>query len=385
MIVNRNPTDKPKIVEETTILRNNSELKMLDDLQELLYQLEESNFEETIEKMDQIDLPAIIVAENFNIYSYFDRKKISLFVRLIFRLKSKNEIIEKIIMLQNLGKGMRIFSHFFRELVNIGLISRIHKPKKITDDKNISSDDRLLKTVIMKDDIEQLKVIFTQPTFDINQVHQFLEKPTLTNNRSQNTLIEFSAFCGSIKCFRFLYINGARLIRDQLSIMKFAIMGGNVEIIQILEQSHIQVDKTCIRYAIHYHRKEIFDWLLEQFPESHNDITLSKICFEDEFIHGIFVFEKFDLKVALENSVRFGLVSLAKDLLSRYSIEENSIKEALLCHGIYSACQTNDIEMVKVLFSVPYYEFYQKGVFFILLYIWALYIRAKKVTLSLLN
>lgn len=129
----------------------------------------------------------------------------------------------------------------------------------------------------------------------------------------KTSLIGFSALCDSIKCFRFLLINGAKLTNDD-SILNLAIAGENVEIMQLLEQSQIRPGPSNIKYSIAFHRKETFDWLVDQFLESLDEES-SSLSFEHEFLHGIYRLERISLSDAFLFSCMIGSDSLVKTFL----------------------------------------------------------------------
>lgn len=87
---------------------------------------------------------------------------------------------------------------------------------------------------IKNDDVDNLQtIITTTPEFDINQrVPKTVFEPN-PNANSDYCLIEYCALFGSIKCFKFLLLQQARL---PFMVHKSAIIGGNVEIIHIIEQ-----------------------------------------------------------------------------------------------------------------------------------------------------
>lgn len=73
-----------------------------------------------------------------------------------------------------------------------------------------------------------------------------------------------TASVGAIKCFKYLYINNAKL--DKNNSMKYAILGGNSEIIHLIEQRGISLREDYILSAIQSHHIDILDWLIERFP-----------------------------------------------------------------------------------------------------------------------
>ena len=81
------------------------------------------------------------------------------------------------------------------------------------------------------------------------------------------TIIDFAAFYGSIKCFKYFLLNNAKIFPR---ICKYAIAGGNFEIIQLLEQNN-QNFSDCFDISVSYHRYEISDWILLHYPNQNEN------------------------------------------------------------------------------------------------------------------
>lgn len=115
-----------------------------------------------------------------------------------------------------------------------------------------------LCTAVFNDDADLLqKVTSLQPDFDYDQKLQpFLFEP-FKEIDLELTLSDLAAFYGSVKCFKFLMLQHADLSKSG----KFAIFGGNNEIIRLIEQDGNGM--TDLFYcAIKYHHYELFNWLL---------------------------------------------------------------------------------------------------------------------------
>lgn len=195
-----------------------------------------------------------------------------------------------------------------------------------------------LQEIIEEDDVESLKDLFLSPDFEINELHEFkIPQFATLDIEKEFTLIELAAVNGSISCFRFLFINGA----SHDGITRMAVSGGNVEIIQILEQAGIRPYKSCIVFAIRFHRIEIFDWFTAQFPE----IDYSFDCIKYEFVHGINMMEAFCPQEIFDEICASGIVSLVKEFLHYFTLHVET--------GLKAACLHGHIEIVKLLLSVP--------------------------------
>ena len=113
---------------------------------------------------------------------------------------------------------------------------------------------------IFEDNIELLQQLIATKTdegkgqmFVINRFSSYLA----FSNREKANRIEVAALFGSIKCFKYLMMIGDEINEDTC---KFAIAGGNLEIIHLCEQKGLKFEK-CLYISSFYHRFEIFEWL----------------------------------------------------------------------------------------------------------------------------
>lgn len=130
--------------------------------------------------------------------------------------------------------------------------------------------------------------------------------------------------------------------------MSLAIAGGNIDIIQLLEHSNIHPVDADINDSIPFHHQEIFDWLVEQFPEKLNDEEISSACVENEFVHGIFMISKLSPRLSLKSSSKYGFISLTKLLITNFDIDARD--------SLTLACKLEYIDLVKLLLSIPSFD-----------------------------
>ena len=133
--------------------------------------------------------------------------------------------------------------------------------------------------------------IANNPTFDINKeiennlnlppyyvdlsngkcsksiIHQNTKRGLGLRKSNNISLIDLCCFYGSIKCFKYLLLNDCKLKEESC---QYAVAGGNLEIIHILEQKEFDFEE-CLRQSIKYHRNEISDWLLTNYKETNNE------------------------------------------------------------------------------------------------------------------
>ena len=117
--------------------------------------------------------------------------------------------------------------------------------------------------IIFNDDVNSLQNLISGKGMNPNSVIQ----PSIYDLLSFSnpiTLIEYSALSASLKCFKFLLLNGGKITKD---IDYYAISGGNEEIIHICEQKGVSHNKPIDLYlSIKYHHMHLFKWLLESEP-----------------------------------------------------------------------------------------------------------------------
>ena len=120
--------------------------------------------------------------------------------------------------------------------------------------KTMTSGDQIIDSLFCDDLDGFQRVVARAGRFDWNQ--QINESIFSPPHMFSKTLIQFAARCGSVKCFRFLLLNGA----DRSGTVDSAIIGGSNEIVRILEQEKIDFSG-ALRCAANNHRNEIFGWL----------------------------------------------------------------------------------------------------------------------------
>ena len=123
---------------------------------------------------------------------------------------------------------------------------------------------------ILRDDPEMLHgiIIKERLTYDVTIPSNIFGLSEFVNHNP--TLIHFASFFGSVKCFKFLFLNKDKLsLSDDrhMKLVHFAVAGGNTEIIHILEQSETLFSRT-LPISIEYNHYELFEWLYEKFYDS---------------------------------------------------------------------------------------------------------------------
>ena len=128
-----------------------------------------------------------------------------------------------------------------------------------------------LRGAISRDDDELMGLILSRGSESVDQhlPDMILEPCDALQNGP--TLIQTCAYYGAVKCFKYLLLHEVNLAqKDRVgrTVQQFAILGGSLQIVRLLEQQSLSLDQT-IDNAIEMHQMEIFEWLDEQEPIEH--------------------------------------------------------------------------------------------------------------------
>ena len=187
---------------------------------------------------------------------------------------------------------------------------------------------------IRNDDVEKLQEISSQPNFDFNQTIEpsLYEKCSFTN-KINVTLIDCSAFFGSINCFKFLLLNGSNLKNTG----KFAAASGNPEIIHLCEQNYSTFEGSY-EASIEFHRDDVFHYLYENRPIEIKDLTeLGIKCIEYNNYEILEFLEDEGMKVndkIIGQSACFGNIYLLKHFLANHEIPKDILLYAVTSGNI---------------------------------------------------
>ena len=116
--------------------------------------------------------------------------------------------------------------------------------------------------IIREDDIDTFQEYVSQNNIRINgsiNTGVYESCNLFAAETHEVTIIDYAAYYGSINIFKFLIMNGARVTN---STKISAIVGGNLEIIHILEQENSAFNQFCLTIAIIYNQNDIFDYLI---------------------------------------------------------------------------------------------------------------------------
>lgn len=137
---------------------------------------------------------------------------------------------------------------------------------QLIEHRNKRHSTHPLAQIIIDDDVDQLQKLISKSNFSSNNDTKIFNSYFEINEfLNEATLIEYSSFYGSINCFKYL-INQDKSINYN-KLIKYAIAGGNYDIIHIVEQNgHFdEYPDDILDYAILYFRNNLIDYIIENY------------------------------------------------------------------------------------------------------------------------
>ena len=160
----------------------------------------------------------------------------------------------------------------------------------------------------------------------------FFETNSFLLNYASVSLIEYSAFYGSIQIFQYLILNNAELTS---SLWLFSIHGKNAEIIHLLEENHIkpkdETFKECYIESIKCHHNEIAKYIENNLLDQ--DFVMKNIDIindDDNILLNYFRYYNFDLlpnncspQIILAFLIKFNYFETVKKFIAKGKIDLN--------------------------------------------------------------
>ena len=178
---------------------------------------------------------------------------------LIFFLPEIFEILN--FNMDELLKGFNPNSHDFILSYFPNDIDKFEKMRE-----NGEPDDQITKA-LRDDDVDLFQSIVSKTHCDISKAIVPYNIYETVNPNGKISYINYSAFYGSVKCFKYLLLNHEKV---DFQTLVFSMYGGNTEIIQIIDQRMKSDEKnvddvsSLLSPAIIKHQYNLFDWIIDQ-------------------------------------------------------------------------------------------------------------------------
>lgn len=183
----------------------------------------------------------------------------------------------------------------------------------------------LFARTIRKDDAIKLQelVAFTNRSFNLPMGSSPYD--AINDITKDTKIIEYAALFGSVDSFKYLWMCGAA--DDAVNLPKYALCGGNYDIIHIAEGCKRRYDEDCLIEAIKFHRNELVHYLTDSIGIP---FTLGAL-FQSikSFNYEIFVEYAADVLIDVNEKINPGIAAL------------------------HVASQSGNLEVVKLLVKIP--------------------------------
>ena len=199
-----------------------------------------------------------------SLFQYFDivnTKRSNFLVKCYQLILSEYPDIAKVINTYLLNNA-----DYYHRLVNIFSDAKL---LALSKDNAMYRREDPLEPFIINDDIDGFqKYLLEHPKININHYTIIIQgkPPTYVYDMiiSDAHLFDLAAFYGSVKIFKYLFLSIDKKQANLKWINGFAIAGGCLEIVRILEQKGFGYYESITTAAV-YHRYEICDWLFNQY------------------------------------------------------------------------------------------------------------------------
>lgn len=147
-------------------------------------------------------------------------------------------------------------------------------PNDFYEKRKNGENDCYLCNLIRNDLIDDFIVYVNRNNLPVNStIAQSIYETNKFLFKNDPSLIEYSAFYGSIQIFQYLRINNANL---SSKLWLYSIHGRNAELIHLLEYNHIEPPnksfKKCLNESIQCHHNNFANYIKETLLQRHNEV-----------------------------------------------------------------------------------------------------------------
>ncbi|KAK8890285.1 hypothetical protein M9Y10_035058 [Tritrichomonas musculus] len=268
------------------------------------YHREKSTFKKLFQIIEHYGSQIKRTYSNNEIFDIFHKnKKILQFLFGKKIIKIDEKISKKLIYkIEANGNG---FYHFFypeiKKFIGVQKVKDIQK-ELLAKDPNIfhnfeekrleGENEDFICSLIREDSVEEFIEYVNRKSISVNSEITpsiFETNPFLIDNKN-TTLIEYSAFFGSLQIFQYLVLNGAELKPE---LWLYAIHSRNAELIHLLENYGVKPPngkyEKCLSESIKCHHNEIADYIENNYMIENDD----KIIISDEVISSIMQYHNY--------------------------------------------------------------------------------------------
>lgn len=156
-----------------------------------------------------------------------------------------------------------------------------------------------IQSIIELDDIDSFQKKAAEVNFNINQETKIHSYENIVFPEVKPTLLQLSAYYGSIKIFKYILLNGADLKiknKEGFSFEHFAIAGGDPEMIRIFEQKGLSFHNT-LRVAAQFHQNSVFQWIFDNKEKDNLNSVFLDACTVNNLHVILFLIQENDIDI----------------------------------------------------------------------------------------
>ena len=210
--------------------------------------------------------------------------------------------------------------------------------------------------ILRADDFDEfIQYLVKNPTHDVSKpIEDFDIFYDKISNSNPINHYKFACLYGSVKCYKYFLNNNIKIPSD---VTKYAIIGGNYEIIHILSQRNITFD-SMFSIALQYQRNDIADWLLLHYQcEGVTIYDCLEWWNEKGFLYLLlndFNDLSYTLATSLLNACSHGNISLVDCLLNNFNINQYINIEGR--NILHIASEHSHLDIIKYLIEERQYN-----------------------------
>lgn len=366
------------LIKQASISYHILDLNFTSELNSIIFNLSESNYVENKDLILNSELIKVKeglykVLQTINTAAFYRSKQIQLYQNIIVELSNsikqafgENFTIKCIItndylrlslinvcgfslsnfITENFDeyrKNLHFISFFAPEIKKNGMEKVIQYyqlqefcTEKFIKERNEGLNPQSLAHSIIIDDVNKFQEICSKSNISYNSIihHSFLDSNTFIE-KSDLTLIEYSAYYGSLNIFKFLLMNSVTFSKK---LPLYAVVGGNYEIIHILEKNdEIKFTQESIEIAVLFHRNELVEYLRENYnlqidSKCFNQSIISRNseCFKNYFIENKIELDRNEIMKILKNIFENNAVEFLKAFAIKFKNNQDFIRSIKL-------------------------------------------------------
>lgn len=231
-------------------------------------------------------------------------------LQILYYLLFKSNQITKFSYVKIVEKINSIYNELFEDY---GMYFPPFSFITMPDDKNY------LYKSIYYDDVYLLQETIELNNIDIDQEFLF-PNFEIYDTFSKPTLLEYSAFYGSICCFKYLLMKANNISFEKL--IEFSIVGGNFDIIHITENAyhdtHFSNGQKLLYLAILYMKNELIEYILYNYDAKINGECYIK-CINASNYNGLVILKDLENSASINDYGEYGLTPIIDAVFEGYA------------------------------------------------------------------